>query len=72
MVCPENGPFLNWIEGDAVFSEEETSLLMSGTAFKRFPAETIDKVRRFDMADLLEVLPRNLLVLLRQENDRSS
>jgi epoxyqueuosine reductase len=62
--CPENKAFLGWIEEGVAFSEEETALLLEGIAIDRLPTETVAKLECFDIVDLLEVLPRNLSVLL--------
>jgi epoxyqueuosine reductase len=59
-ICPENKPFLEWVEGDAAFSEEETGLLLAGAAPDRLPAATLKKLERLELMDYLDVLPRNL------------
>jgi epoxyqueuosine reductase len=58
--CPENKPFLEWIEGDEVFSEEETALLLAGATPDRLPAATVTKLERLELLDSLDTLPRNL------------
>jgi hypothetical protein len=50
--------------GDEVFSEEETALLLEGTAPEHLPPKTREKLERLDLIDLLDVLPRNLRALL--------
>ncbi len=62
--CPENRDCLAWIEEGAEFSAEETALLLGGTPLDQLPAGTAQKLRRWDMVDLLDILPRNLRVLL--------
>lgn len=59
-VCPENKPFMEWIEGDEAFSQEETVLLLGGAAPDRLPAATVTKLERLELMDSLDVLPRNL------------
>lgn len=63
-VCPEDKDFLGWIEEGAEFSEEETRLLLEGTPLEGLPPETAKKLKQSDLVELLEVLPRNLRVLL--------
>jgi len=64
-VCPENKEFLAWIEEGAEFSQEETALLLEGIALDKLPAALVEKLARWDLVDLLDILPRNLGVLLR-------
>lgn len=64
-VCPENKEFLAWIEEGAEFSSEETRLLLEGTRLDQLPAATVEKLERWDLVDLVDVLPRNLRVFLR-------
>jgi len=67
IACPQNVRFLEWIEGDRVFSEEETSLILECVPSDRLPLETVKKLERLDLIEYLDVLPRNLRMLLRQE-----
>jgi epoxyqueuosine reductase len=64
LVCPENKDVWRWVEETPAFSEEETALLLQGTALEQLPAETAEKLRQSEMAGFLEVLPRNLGTLL--------
>ncbi len=64
-VCPENKEFLGWIEEGAEFSEEETALLLKRILPDQLPAALMEKLARWDLVDLLDVLPRNLSVFLR-------
>jgi epoxyqueuosine reductase len=66
-VCPENKEVRDWIEGDEVFSEDETALLLAGTPLDQLPQRTVSKLARVDLVELLDVLPRNLGVLLHGE-----
>lgn len=63
-VCPENRDVVGWIEDGAEFSAQETALLMQGIPLERLPAETLDKIERWDLTELVELFPRNLKVLL--------
>jgi len=63
-VCPENGEVLAWVEEGTEFTAEETALLLDGVSLDRLPAATAEKLQRWDLVDLLDVLPRNLRVLL--------
>ncbi|HJX39202.1 MAG TPA: 4Fe-4S double cluster binding domain-containing protein [Anaerolineae bacterium] len=62
--CPENKKVRDWIVGDELFSEEETALLLDGVAQERLPSETVAKLERLDLIELLEIIPRNLSALL--------
>ncbi len=63
-VCPESKDFFDWVEEGAEFSSEETVLLVEGVPLDQLPAETIKKLEQSDLVGLLDVLPRNLKVLL--------
>ncbi len=63
-VCPENKEVLTWVEEGEEFSEEETAQLVEGLPLDRLPAATEEKLRRLDLVELVDVLPRNLSVLL--------
>jgi epoxyqueuosine reductase len=65
-VCPENSAVLQWIEEGAEFSAEETALLLEGATPDQLPAAVVEKLQRWDLMDLLDLLPRNLGVLLRK------
>jgi epoxyqueuosine reductase len=69
--CPENQRFLDRVEEGAEFTFEETTLLVEGTSLGQLPVATVDKLKRSDLVDLLEVLPRNLKVLLKRSGERS-
>ena len=58
--CPEDKPFLEWVEGNEEFSHEETSLLLKGTLPDQLPAATVKKLERLELIDSLDILPRNL------------
>lgn len=63
-VCPEDKPFMHWIEDGQEFSQEETVLLLQGARLEQLPAATADKLKRLNLADDVELMPRNLGVLL--------
>jgi epoxyqueuosine reductase len=63
-VCPENHPFLDRIEDDGTFSEEETGLILNLTSRDRLPTETANKLKRLDMLEYSDILGRNLRALL--------
>jgi len=64
LICPQNRDFLEWIEDGPAFSQEETALLVEGLPLDQLPPPLAGKLRHFDMLGLLEVLPRNLALLL--------
>jgi len=64
IVCPENRDVVQWIEEGPQFSQEETALLLQGASLEQVPAETAEKLRQSEMAGYLEVLPRNLGIVL--------
>ena len=64
LVCPENKDVRGWVEEGPAFSEQETALLLQGTALEQLPSETAEKLRQCEMGDFLEVVPRNLRALL--------
>jgi len=63
-VCPANREVRDWMEGDEAFSEGETTLLLDGVPQEHLPPETLARLERLDLIELLDVLPRNLGVLL--------
>jgi epoxyqueuosine reductase len=63
-VCPENKEVLASVEDGAEFTAEETALLLDGVSLDRLPAAMAERLQRWDLVDLLDVLPRNLQVLL--------
>lgn len=62
--CPENKRFLDRVEEGAEFSSEETALLVEGAPLDQLPAAMVEKLKQWDLVDLLNILPRNLRVLL--------
>ena len=71
-VCPENKDFVQWIEGKAEFSEEETALILEGVSLDQLPTTTVRKLERLDLIEYLDNLPRNLGVLLMESEKNSA
>jgi epoxyqueuosine reductase len=65
-LCPVDKPFWNWVEDEEQFTEEETRLILEGAGETGLPAATAAKLERLDMLADLELLPRNLGVLLQR------
>lgn len=69
-ICPENKPYIEWIEENETFSEEETRLLRKGLTEDDLPIEIRDKLERldlirfFELKNCLEMLSRKLTLLL--------
>jgi epoxyqueuosine reductase len=63
-VCPENGGMLDWYEEGCEFSEEETRLLLRGVPVAELPVFLREKLERWDLLEMLDILPRNLDALL--------
>lgn len=63
-VCPENKEFVGWVEEGAQFSLEETALLVAGTPLEQLPARMVKKLEECGLLDMVDILPRNLRVLL--------
>ena len=57
---------MGWVEKGEEFSHDETRLLLEGVQLDRLPVATVDKLKRLDLADSVDVLPRNLAVLFAQ------
>ncbi len=65
-ICPENKDYLQWIEGIEEFSEEETAHLLQGVALDQLPTATARKLKKLDLIEYLDSLPRNLGVFFRK------
>jgi epoxyqueuosine reductase len=63
-ICPENMGRLSRYEEDVEFSAEETAVLLGGIPLAELPGMLVEKLERWDLLDLLDILPRNLKVLL--------
>lgn len=65
--CPQNQVVLAWIEpGEEFFPDETELLLREGVQLDQLSVTTVDKLKRLDLADSVDALPRNLGVLLAQ------
>ena len=53
-----------WIQDGQEFSQEETALILKGAGLAQLPAATAEKLKWLNLADDVEILPRNLGVLL--------
>lgn len=62
--CPEDKTFLDWFDGNEIFSEEETLQILQGVSYKELNSTTKEKLERLELADYYKMLPRNLNVLL--------
>jgi epoxyqueuosine reductase len=67
-VCPENRRFLAWVEGNDVFSENETFLLLEGVTRDRLSVGARRKLDGLDLLEDLAVLPRNLGVFFTKKS----
>ena len=67
-VCPANKKLLNWFEEKESFTEEETELILKGTSRYQLPRATIGKLQRIYLWDDMEIIPRNLNVLIEQRS----
>jgi epoxyqueuosine reductase len=63
--CPHNQGLLKVEEAAPPFAEEETAKFLRGVTIDDLAPETIEKLKRHDILDYLEVLPRNLPASLR-------
>jgi epoxyqueuosine reductase len=65
LVCPVNKSFVNWVEEGEDFDEAETDSILNGVPLDRLPPETAHKLDRSYMAEDLDLLPRNLRVIMK-------
>jgi epoxyqueuosine reductase len=65
--CPVNKNYVELVEQGPVFSEEETSFLLQDTPYGKIPQNTIPKIERLDLIENLDVIGRNLQVLLEKQ-----
>ena len=63
-LCPENARALKSIETGPTFPENETALLLKGVSQEQLPPELRRKLETLGLLEYLELLPRNLRVLL--------
>lgn len=64
--CPLDKQFLEWVEDEEEFSEQETALLLEGTSPEKLPEETVRKLTHLDILNDLGLLPRNLGVFFKK------
>lgn len=64
LICPQNKTFKDWIEDQSQYDESETELLLKGVSKSALPEETMEKLEKTGLLEYLELLPRNLGVLL--------
>jgi len=63
-VCPINRPFVRRIVHAATFSDEETRQILKNVAKDDLRQKTQEKLRRINLLDNYELIPRNLNALL--------
>ena len=66
LACPANKRFFRWFEGEESFTEKETELILKGTSPNQLPQATVEKLKRLYLLYQLDVVPRNLNVLIEQ------
>lgn len=66
-VCPEDREFIEWIEDEVEFSEDETDLIIAGTPAGELPEPLLWKLEASDLLELLDFLPRNLKALIAKD-----
>jgi epoxyqueuosine reductase len=66
--CPENRPFLDWVEDRAEFFEEETALMIRRIPLDELPRETAAKLRSLEINEDHMSLCRNLSMLVGRES----
>jgi epoxyqueuosine reductase len=62
--CPMNQKLRNWIEDGSKFSEEETADTVNGVSEDKIAEESVTKLETLGMMEYLDVLGRNLKVLI--------
>ena len=62
-ICPVNLEFKDWVSEGDCFSEEETMEIHDGKTQTELTQDTMAKLRRLNLLDYLEQLPRNLSAL---------
>ncbi len=61
-ICPANKNFIKWIGIEEHFSEKETNALLNFQKLNDLSPNTLDKLKRLNLADYLGSLSRNLNV----------
>jgi epoxyqueuosine reductase len=65
--CPVDRQFLDWVEDEEEFSEEETAMLLEGASREKLPEETVRKLTHLDILNDIGILPRNLGVFFKKQ-----
>jgi epoxyqueuosine reductase len=66
LACPVNKRFFDWFEEGVSFTEEETTLVLEGVLPGQLPETAAEKLRRLGLLEDVELVTRNLAVLLKQ------
>jgi len=66
LACPVNKRFFDWFEEGVSFTEEETALLLRGVPGEQLPQTTAAKLEKLGLLEDVELVSRNLAVLLKQ------
>jgi epoxyqueuosine reductase len=67
--CPENRDVVDWFEEGVEFSEEDTGLILRGVPRDGLPPALVEKLEHWDLLRYLDILPRNLKVLLDKRDE---
>jgi epoxyqueuosine reductase len=62
--CPYNRDFTTWVHDREEFSEEETQQLLNPEQLPNLPQKTLKKLKKLGLYEYLNLIPRNLGVLL--------
>ncbi len=65
--CPVNKDYVRLIEEGPVFSEEETAYFLQNISQQKIPQNTFQKLEQLDLIGYLDVMGRNLKVLLEKQ-----
>jgi len=68
--CPENLPYLDWIEHKHTFSEQETTCILGSPPSRNLPTQTAKKLEQLGLLEDSSLLGRNLDVLLRRKTSQ--
>jgi epoxyqueuosine reductase len=68
MVCPVNKKFRSRFEEEIRFSQEESTILLKERSSRQLPPEMINKLQRIGLSEDINLIPRNLGVLLEQNS----
>jgi epoxyqueuosine reductase len=63
--CPVNKKVINWTEPGPTFTEEETTMILSGVDLEDLPQATKETIEKFDLVNYYDILPRNLGIFLK-------